>query len=180
MTNLLPQNKKKEIYKEYTTRVFIVLLSMLGALLVFLTVLLAFTFILLGDRLAELSRNHSTVLENSGITTTVETTLKNTQTKLKLLKHKENLPQITYGIFKSIIEIVPKEVALTRIAYTDGQLMVNGNALYRKNLQDFIIAISAHEMFLPVNYPFSNITQKEDIVFSLNIKLKNYDKKTSQ
>ncbi|MBU0723234.1 PilN domain-containing protein [Patescibacteria group bacterium] len=180
MTNLLPQNKKKEIYKEYTSRVFVVLLSMLGALLLFLTILLAFVYILLGNRLIELSRNHSTVLGNNDTTTTVETSLKNTWTKLKLLKHEKDSPQIAYGIFKAIIEITPKEVLLTRIAYTDGQLMVNGNALYRKNLQDFIIAISAHEIFLPVNYPFSNITQKENISFSLKIKLKHYNENTSQ
>ena len=59
----------------------------------------------------------------------------------------------------------------------NNQVTVSGFARYRKNLQDFVVAIGEHELFLPVEYPFSNITQKQDIDFSLTINMTTEDEK---
>lgn len=177
MANLLPQDKKKEIRKEYNLRVLIVSLFLLWIVLAIASTLLFSLHILLNSRLSELDQMHAVVVEESEDAIELKRLIDSTQTKLELLQHDNLPPKIPYGIFKTVFDIKPENVYLTKIAYLDDQITVDGFASHRNDLQDFVFAIGKHEMFLPVEYPFSNITQKEDIDFSLSISLVKNDEK---
>jgi len=175
MANLLPQNQKQELQKCYTIRVFTVFLFIIGVALLLIMILLFSVRILFDRRLVELNHNYNTMLEDNKSATSLGSLITDTQIKLKLLKREEIPLQIIGGIFKPIIAMAPKDIFFTQLSCVNNQVVVNGVARFRKNLQDFIIAIESHKMFLPISYPFANITQKENILFSLTIKLKDYD-----
>lgn len=179
MANLLPQNKKKEISQEHNVRFLTALFSVSGAVLIIATVLLASLYVLLDSRLAGLDQTYKIIAAKDEDTSKLEDSIKDILAKLELLEKNSSQTKIPYGIFKSVIDIKPNGVSLTKMSYSakENQISVSGVAAYRKDLQDFIEAIENHESFLPVEYPFSNITQKEDIDFSLIINMKTGDEK---
>ena len=177
MANLLPQNKKKEIRKKYRLRVIVVSLFMSGMVLVSAFILLCSLYTVLCSRFSGLDQMHAASVVEKEDTAKLEEHMNNTSAKLKLLQHDDLSLKIPYGIFRSVIDIKSKEISLTEISYSNDQINVTGFAPLRNDLQDFIIAIGKHDLFLQVDYPFSNITQKEDIDFSLNISLAKDDEK---
>jgi len=181
MANLLPQNKKKEISQENNVRFFTALFSVSGIILIIATILFASLYILLDSRLAGLDQTYNKVVvaEKDEDTSKLEESIKDILAKLELLENNSSPVKIPYGVFKSIIDIKPKGVSLIKMSYSskENQISVSGVAAYRKDLQDFIDAIENHELFLPVEYPFSNITQKENIEFSLTINMKTGNEK---
>jgi hypothetical protein len=178
MANLLPQDKKKEIRKEYRTRFYTVLLCFSGGVLIVAAILLFSLYVLMNGRLSGLNQKYEAYSEKGEDTVKIEESIKNINTKLELLQNNNLQSKIPYGVLKEVIDIKPGNIFLTKIAYSDNkQVIVGGVASYRKDLQDFIVAIEKDKMFLPVEYPFSNITQKEDIEFSLVINMKTDNEK---
>ncbi len=178
MANLLPQDKKNKIRKEYRTRVFTASLFMFEGVLIITTVLLASLYILLGSRLSSLDQTHAAAAGKEEDIVKLEESINDTRAKLELLRHNSLSPKVPYGVFKTVIDIKPENISLTKMTYSnDNQITISGFAPYRKNLQDLVIVIGDHELFLPVEYPFSNITQKQDIDFSLTINMTIDDEK---
>ena len=177
MANLLPQNKKKEIRKEYCLRVATFLLFMLNAVFVMIIVLLLSLNILLSSRLLSFNQTFIAISEEKEDLEELKQIMSSTQAKLKLLRQDDLSPKIPYGIFKTVFDIKPDNIFLTEIAYSNNQIIVGGLALHREDLQKFVVAIGEYEQFLPVDYPFSNITKKDDIDFSLTINIAADDEK---
>lgn len=177
MANLLPQNKKKEIRKKYRSRVMVVSLTVSGIMFSIALVLLFSLYILLSSRFSGLDQMYTVAVSENEDVAKLEEYMNNTSAKLKLLQHDDSSLKIPYGIFRSVVDIKPEEISLTEIAYSNAQICVTGFAPYRHNLQNFVVAIDESKLFLPVDYPFSNITQKEDIDFSLSINLTKDDEK---
>ena len=178
MANLLPQDKKNKIRKEYRVRVFTVSLFMFEGILIIATVLLASLYILLGSRLSGLDQIYAAAAGKEEEIVRLEGAINETRAKLELLQHSGSSLKIPYGVFKTVIDIKPESISLTKMAYSNGnQITISGFAPHRKNLQDFVVVIGKHELFLPVEYPFSNITQKQDIDFSLIINMTTDDEK---
>ena len=100
MANLLPQDKKKEIRKEYRTRVLIVSLFVSGAVFIIVTVLLSSLYILLDSRLSGLNQTHKVSVEKEEDLVKLEKSISETRAKLELLKHDNSSIKIPYGIFK--------------------------------------------------------------------------------
>jgi len=179
MANLLPQNKKKEISQEHNMRFLTALFFVSGIVLIILTVLMASLYFLLNSRLSGLEQVYKVVVEKDEDTSELEASIEDTLARLELLENNYSQVKIPYGVFKSIIDIKPDGISLTKMSYNpkESQVSISGIASYRKDLQDFIDAIEKHELFMPVEYPFSNITQKEDIEFSLDINMETEDEK---
>lgn len=176
MANLLPQYKKTEVRKEYRTRVLILSLFMSGGILLIATVLLGSLHILLGSRLSELDKMNQIILEKKEDVTKLEKSIEDIRVKLELLQYDTYAMRLPYGLFRAVVDIKPEYVSLTKIAYlNNNQITISGVASQRKDLEDFVIAIGEHELFLPIEYPFSNITKKQDINFSLTLNLKTDD-----
>lgn len=178
MANLLPQDKKDKIRKEYKTRVFTIFSFIFGGVLIIATVLLASLYILLSSRLSDLNQMYAAAAGKEEEIVRLEGAINETRAKLELLQHSGSSLKIPYGVFKTVIDIKPESISLTKMAYSNNnQVTVSGFAPYRKDLQDFVVVIGNHELFLPVEYPFSNITQKQDIDFSLTINITTDDEK---
>ena len=178
MANLLPQDKKNKIRREYRVRVLTASLFMFGGVLIIATVLLASLYILLSSRLSGLDQIHAANTGKEEDMAKLERSINETRTKLELLQHNSSSLKIPYDVFKSVIDIKPENIFLTKLTYSNNnQVTVSGFALYRKNLQNFVATIGNHGLFLPVEYPFSNITQKQDIDFSLTINITTDDEK---
>ena len=178
MANLLPQDKKNKIRREYRVRVLTASLFMFGGVLIIATVLLASLYILLSSRLSGLDQIHAANTGKEEDMAKLERSINETRTKLELLQHNSSSLKIPYDVFKSVIDIKPENISLTKLTYSNNnQVTVSGFALYRKNLQNFVATIGNHELFLPVEYPFLNITQKQDIDFSLTINITTDDEK---
>ncbi len=178
MANLLPQDKKNKIRKEYKIRVATISLFMFEGVLIIAMVLLASLYILLNSRLSSFDQAYATNTGEEEDIARLERSINEIRTKLGLLQYNDSSLKIPYGVFKSVIDIKPENISLTKMAYlNNNQVTVSGFARYRKNLQDFVVAIGEHELFLPVEYPFSNITQKQDIDFSLTINMTTEDEK---
>ncbi|MCK5590865.1 MAG: PilN domain-containing protein [Candidatus Pacebacteria bacterium] len=176
MANLLPQYKKKEVRKEYRTRALILSLSVSGVILLIVTTLLASLYILLNSRLSDLNEINQVGLEKQEDVVKLEETIADIRVKLELLQENTQIVKLPYVMFRAVVDIKPEHVSLTRIEYPNNdQVNISGVASQRKDLEDFVLAIEEHELFLPVEYPFSNITEKQDINFSLVLKLKKED-----
>ena len=176
MANLLPQYKKKEVRKEYKERAIILFLLMSGGIFLTLTILLGSLYILLGSRMSELERLKQADIIKQEEVVKLKESISDIRVKLELLQKDVQTVKLPYGLFRAVVDIKPEYVSLERITYSNNnQIVIGGVASRRKDLEDFVIAIGEHELFLPIEYPFSNITQKEDIAFSLNITLKTFN-----
>ncbi len=177
MANLLPQDKKKEVRKEYRLRVFTFLLFMFGGVFVIMIILLFSLHILLNNRLSNLNQIITITSEEGENLEKLKQAKDDTLARLKLLRSENPSLRVSYGIFKTVFDIKPKNIFLTKIAYSNDQIIVGGLALCREDLQKFVVGIGKHEQFLPVDYPFSNITKKDNIDFSLTINMTTHDEK---
>ena len=176
MANLLPQNIKKKVCKEYTLRAVIVTFFASACVLFVACVLLIPTCVLLDSKLEGLNVTcQSDDNEQKSSDEDHKANMSSIEARLAVINKDTNAKKIPYEIMARIFEIKPATITLSKISYASvsNKLGVKGNAETRKELDNFIKIIGQDEMFIPLeSYPYENLSSKEDVSFDFNIQLR--------
>lgn len=178
MLNLLPQQQKILLQKEYFRRRMIVLLGSIALALVISLVLLSPLYFLTRSRAEETKRE----LESAKRALDAELPPKEIMAELQTAVHNaEALKPLTkslsvYELVK-IFEARPKTIRIEGISFleqAEGRptITVNGRAENRDSLTAFGRVLESRVEFATVNLPVSNFVKEKDINFSMTITLK--------
>lgn len=175
MINLLPQEKKSELKKEYRLRLVAVSLFagsavILFAVAAFLPLYLSFSA---QSELLDISTIGDIVTPDEKLET--RAIVKQTRRQLSVLEEEEQSPVVTELIPEVIKRKGPTD--LQRISYQrtgdDIIIRANGVAPERGDLISFIRALEESRLFSQVQSPVSNLVREENVVFSLELVVKN-------
>lgn len=179
IVNVLPLKEKKVLRQKYWARLITMFLSLSIMIEVLLIILLApsYLFSLSKQRLAE-SRIESFNIINPEIEIiTIDSVIKDINTKLSILSRKNLNQQIGQGVFGWLLENRPKGVSYSQMLYnkrTDGSLVVDihGTAEDRFILGSLKSILDNNPDYTEVNLPISNFLEKTNLNFTISIILK--------
>ena len=184
MANLLSENKKREIRREFFARVFVVFLTLVffG---VCLSVGLTLSSYILLDIKKEEVRHKIDVFKQSIDFQKNETSvdiLKKENLKLQFVQAKEEVNFTK--LVNDIVENQPSTIKINTFYYEEAKgkgqknikLIIRGTAEKRSDLINFVDVLEKQDDFLRVDFPVSDLTKGEGIDFSLIILIKNNDK----
>ncbi|PIT96845.1 hypothetical protein COT82_00965 [Candidatus Campbellbacteria bacterium CG10_big_fil_rev_8_21_14_0_10_35_52] len=174
MRNLLPQEDKEIIYKEYRMRIAIVSL-----LFLFFTILIAIVSVMPSYFISESKKRavekYSEVVKKS--ITEKENSVSNdilftTKEKLKLLAFDKEHPLLK-NIFEIIISDKPDGVTINGLSYNklsnNKVVIVVGKADKRENLLMFKKLLERETLFTEIFLPVSDFALDRDIEFTIKI-----------
>jgi hypothetical protein len=180
MSNLLPNEEKKIIRREYALRRIAVIFSLILFVIVLFLVLLIPTFLVSNSKFEEISKKAGLI---NGMTS--ETSDQNNlNLKMDEIKEKVGIlnPNQTTGvnkIFSAIIDIKNKieNIKIIGLSYEnkDGgkiAIAVNGISSDRESLKTFEKQVKDNNLFSNVDLPISNFTKSKDIDFSMKMETK--------
>lgn len=179
MINILPENEKVILRKEYRTRLLTVCLFMLSFLLLVVFFLLIPFYVLSDNKIQalniQLGQYNVSNSDSSGNNLTKIIT--DINQNLELLNGNQKPNNFTQDILSSILASRPKGIQFFRIFYAtsaDGKksIEINGKASDRAVLRTFEDALQKNKYIESTKLPVSNFTKRSDIDFSINIILK--------
>jgi len=178
MSNLLPQEGRKKIYKEYWMRVFSVWALLLAGALVTVSILFFPTYILLSARVASINTNE----ENEQASTSVS------YRDVKKMINEANTyatqldTQSTHFDIAEIIAQLDKEsspeilVTGVSLVVAEGeentQLQVRGVAQKRDDLAKYVERLKGNPYFSEAKVPVADLAQAKDSHFTATIVVK--------
>lgn len=174
MANLLPQEIKKDLRKEYIRRFIIVSFISVSCVLLVSIISLSPTYIVLNAKKDAINEyKNSLIVKEKDDTTPMMSEMKEDVETLKKDTFSINIP---YNIFTTFFNIKTEDITVTRISFLqkDNKLQIKGTAANRYSLKDFIDSIGEEEMFFPIeNFPYSGFSEPTDLPFDFSIGLAN-------
>jgi Tfp pilus assembly protein PilN len=176
MRNLLLEQDKKNIHREYLFR-----LGVVYFLFLFTTVVIGAVFLLPSYFLSETKeasvRERTSIIEQSIAIREQEARsglLVETKQRLELLSFKRSNSAVT-GTIQTIVTHKPAGVSISQFLYTkqrEGQstLTIEGFAKQREDLLAFRKALEQEREFQNVELPISNLAADRDVKFTITIK----------
>ncbi|OGZ04905.1 MAG: hypothetical protein A3C93_03860 [Candidatus Lloydbacteria bacterium RIFCSPHIGHO2_02_FULL_54_17] len=178
MINLLPQEEKDRLHREYLLRFGTVVLVSICVLEVFAFMLFLPTYYALYTSTRDLSLN---ILERKNLTPEEDATIGRDLTKIKaeiaLLRPTESVVDSPpSSLIEEIVRAKSYGIAISAFAYVRGEskpsLQLTGVAETQDDLLAFRRNVQANPRVLDFKYANSFITQKADIPFSATINFK--------
>lgn len=180
MINVLPEQEKKDVKKEYRIRLLIAYLFLLSFLVFTSVFLLIPTYVVSKTKETSLEQklsafNNANAIINENDLAKISNEINNTL--LLLSTNKPINTNIVEDIIMPIINARPSVIYITQIFYlvrADGfaGVEIRGTSATRTALQSFKSALSTNQKIDSVDLPISNFVKKSDIPFIINIKLK--------
>lgn len=173
--NLLPQDEKKKITREYHARVATAMLFLIGSV-VFLGIGMlvpAYASLFLKEKSIALVLGAPILDEQARAYDALSGEMEEAKQKLVILEDGTNDRRIYEEIIAPIV-LLRGGVSLTGIVYEKnnnggGIMRVEGEAENREHLRGFIKALESEPVFARVEIPVSNFVKEKDISFSLEI-----------
>lgn len=175
--NVLPEELKKNLHKEYWVRFaslvtsFIALTGVIATLLV----LPAYLFSIERANFANSSLEKFNQ-ENPEITNTdLNKSIDDINKKVSLLSSKKNMPVVEDFLLKNLIANLPNGIIVSNISYNDGAVKtvnIIGQAKDRVTLRNFKASLDANPKIAEANLPISDFLDKANIDFNIVIKMK--------
>ncbi len=172
MANLLPQQIKKDLRREYARRFIIVSMVLFSCILFVSIMSLSPTYIVLNAKKSALNDfKDSLKIGEKDNTMSIISEMKE---DVDLLKKDTFSRDIPYSIFITLFKIKTENITITRISFSqkDNMLDVRGVSATRNSLKGFIDSVGEEEMFLPIeNFPYSGFSEPVNLPFNFSIKL---------
>lgn len=189
MLNLLPNNQKQEIIKEYKLRRFAVVILLLSALGIVCLLLVIPSYVLSNIKESEVSSQIDSLSKNLAAqnTSALESQVAVAEKKLVLLNQKETVTTAS-SFIKEVVNTREKAVSISALRYTNlnGEvaasskktaqpvvgsftLEVGGVAGDREQLVDFANRLRTISGVDSVDLPLSSLAQDQNIIFTLTI-----------
>lgn len=179
MINVLPENEKVLLRKEYRIRLVTVVLFIVSILLVVGVFLLTPFYILAQDKITALEIQLKQYDQSKTDSSADDLTkiISEINQNLELLNSEPSRTSIVDNVLSPILSARSNNIKISRIFYSikmDGKSMVelNGIAVDRVALRSFEDALRKNPNIESTKLPVSNFTKKSDIDFSINITLK--------
>lgn len=177
MFNLLPENQRKNIEREYKMRRLVVAGALFLAVLVVAVVSLAAPDILFRQKYKEAKQN-SSYLEKSAVLKKSEQL--SLETKLANQKIESLKPEATiavYDLFKKIVNNKPAGIKIESLSYSKKNteridVSVGGVASNREALMDFQKNLGKEQEFVNVDLPLSDLVKGVNAPFLIKITAK--------
>lgn len=179
MINVLPQEEKKALDKEYRIRLITIWFFLIAILGVFATFLLLPPYVysqgkidLLEGQLAAFNESHPELSEND-----LTAIIGEINSTLHLLDNGKVKVPVSSGVLQPILSLRPKGITFEQIFYTErttGEqvIEIHGRATLRSVLQSFKDGLEADTRIKSVNLPISNFVKPSNIEFSVTIEMK--------
>ena len=175
MLNLLPQEEKKHLRREYMERLGVIILGGVFITLFIGIALLLPSFFLSKAReevlmeQAAITRDSVTLQEKE----TLEETLRAASQKLTILAREEGEVPLRL-VFETILNHKTEGIALTELFYAESEdvvtLSASGVAERRSDLLKFSGALREDPLFTNIQLPVSNLAEDRDISFTITIR----------
>ena len=177
--NVLPQEEKKFLEKEYWKRFIIVLLIMVSSIMAIFSLLLLPSYFfslsketIVESKLDEFNTNNKS-LSNQDLNTTI-IDINKKLTLLSSVKAPYNIYDDIYGI---ILSNKPEGITFSQIFFNQRKdksfaLEVHGNARDRVTLRNFKTSIDSNPRVASSNLPISNFLEKSNLNFTITIVIK--------
>jgi len=175
MRNLLLEEDKKKLRKEYLLRVSVVTLTFLFFSFVAGTIFLFPSYIISRAK-EDVIRNQIEIIEQSISVREQEAkvaVLIEAKEKLNLLVTQDDQLSVA-AVFEIIVRARPEGIQLSGLFWGErkkarSELVIEGVAARRETLLSFKNALKEEELFETVDLPISNLTSDKDIDFSIRI-----------
>lgn len=179
MINILPENEKVLLRKEYRLRLVTVGLFMLSFILTVAFFLLIPFYVLSDNKINALNiqLGQYNVSSSDGSENNLTKVITEINQNLELLNRNQKENNLSQDILSSILSNRPAGVKFSRLFYStsvDGKrtIDINGQANNRTVLRSFEETLRKNKYVESTKLPVSNFTKRSDIDFSINITLK--------
>jgi len=171
MTNLLPPEGKKQVFKNYWFRVLSVYFTLFGSAFLVTSALLLPTYFYISYQIDALSNIISN--EKAESFKKIESSITEANEISELLLNTPNAVNDT-EIIKEILNFSGGLVSIDSIKIQKSdrkfkEVIVSGTANDRSSLVAFRDSAEQHKFFDEVNLPLSNLAKDQDIPFSLTL-----------
>lgn len=175
MFNVLPENLKMQIKKEYRLRllivIFICIIFVLSSLLIFMLppwVISSYKEWDVSSRVSNVSKSLSASNANA-----ISAVVSSTNLKLNIINNTLQYPEIT-PIINVILINKTSGITIREFLYTspnpqEGSITINGVANSREALVRFSKTLEQTKVFKTVDLPVSNLAKGKNIEFSVNL-----------
>ncbi len=178
MFNLLPQNIKNRIIKEYSLRRLIVIFAFVLCLQILFVIFIFPTWYVSSSNERSLALetqdlNNYLVKSDSG---KIASTINDINTKIKLLNTTLEYPKVI-PIINKLISYKNKDIHITEIVFNavssmESSINIKGVATDRETLLSFFKSLQNDKTFSKADLPISNFAKDKNIDFSINISTK--------
>ncbi len=177
--NVLPDENKKILSKEYWKRFSILLITLLASIMAIFTLLLSpsYFFTLSKEKMAEAQLDDFNAKNKQLTDQDLNGTINDINKKVNLL----SITKPGYSIYNDVLSILllkkTEGVTITQIIFNQqkdkgSSLEVSGNAKDRISLRNFKSMIDANPKVSSTELPISNFLGKTDLTFTMTIILK--------
>jgi hypothetical protein len=187
MMNLLPEEQQKKLSHERIRRLFLVVGLSLSLILSFGVVLTLPTYFLLLSQRGALAFQLDAIGEDPALKEIdeIEKNINDFNNKLVSFERNEKSVRSASFLIKEVIKIRPATISFKNITYkrdlqpnseigsrTDlEQIVIQGEALRRDDLLNFVTKLEEVELFENINLPVSSLLKDSGVEFSLTINL---------
>jgi len=176
--NVLPEDKKRKINKNYWIRFTSMFLSILTVASAIATLLLfpSYFFAKEKERIAE-QRLEAFNLANPELKTDdLDKAINDINSKLVLLSNKTST-NVGESIMNDFISTKPEGISFSQILYSkksDGMSLIeiHGNAINRNSLRNLKGQLESNPNFIFIDFPASNFIESADIYFKVSVTVK--------
>lgn len=179
MINVLPQNEKTVLHKEYLLRLTTVCLFIFSGFAFSALFLLMPAYVLSTNKIAALEIEVQKYNEsNSGISgKSLSDIITQTNQNLEILNKNTGSKKVTEDILDTVLSAKPTGIKILSILYvvsSEGKhsAQINGQALDRTSLRAFEDALKREPSVESTDLPVSNFTKRSNIDFSLTVFIK--------
>ena len=188
MSNLLPPESQKNILKEYRIRLAATSMAALFIITLFAIILLIPSFLLSSVKVKS-SEEQLNLVRNKD-TEQVEKEMKSlifqTNADTTLLEEGDVVTEVVGELFTYLLDTKPNSIAITGILYEKSKtddldtVSLRGIALNREALFSYITFLQTSGYFTEAAVPVSRFIKEKDIDFTIPMKMKSLDKKSTQ
>lgn len=173
MINLLPEDNKIAIKKEYIRRACVVLgCAFFSAIVISATILVCLLLLANSEknnfnRYLVLSAERLSMSESGGAAADIE----DINSKLAFLESESDTGE-SNSFFREIIQIKPKGVKINNLSYDNsdgGKILIGGTAEFRQGVLSFVGLLREDRMFRDAKSPVSNLLKEKNLDFTITV-----------
>ena len=177
MFNLIPEEKKKKLEKEYTLRLSATATIFLGSICLVALILLIPSYVISNSRLKEAQKKNDALISALSLSNTKSATdvLKTISADSDALKGTLQYPALA-SLIETIATSKPEGIVINSIDFSSGSspdtVTLGGVASTRDSLVAFSGLFQSNPLFQNASLPISDFAKDRDIDFSLTLSLK--------
>lgn len=178
MINLLPQEEKKKLKKEYFIRLLSTYFFLIGVLAFTASALLLPTRLLSQSKEQFLKEGlQKFEEENPGVSIDeLQQVIKDINAKLKILDNAGSSNEVSQNVIGKFLDIQKDNIKVYKIFYThvkdsSSTIQIFGNAKNRTALNNFRASLEESGLYKDVELPISNFVKPTDIDFNIKLEI---------